>query len=167
MGQGIGAAQLLSKRGGPKGVPAAVGKGLATVLGAPSAPLHKDIRTPSLMAARSVSLISRTLVPLALLAPVMPLAAESAPAGEGREMIVVTGRGLADVPSEPAYDTVTLDRERIVSGASGEKCVSHSDQSVLSRVGCKNVAPSRRASQGVLPLMTGVSASSNSRSPAL
>lgn len=119
MGQGIGAAQLLSKRGGPKGVPAAVGKGLATVLGAPSAPLHKDIRTLSLMAARSVSLISRTLVPLALLAPVMPLAAESAPAGESREMIVVTGRGLADVPSEPAYDTVTLDRERIVTGASG------------------------------------------------
>ena len=63
--------------------------------------------------------IGATLLAPALLAPVMPLAAQEAPAGQGKEVIVVTGRGLADAPSEPAYDTVTLERKRIVSTASG------------------------------------------------
>ncbi len=42
-------------------------------------------------------------------------AAQTAPEPE----IVVTGRGLADAPGDRAYDIVTIDRDRILSSASG------------------------------------------------
>lgn len=35
------------------------------------------------------------------------------------KIIVVTGKGLADTPATPAYDTVTLERDAIVSSGSG------------------------------------------------
>ena len=35
------------------------------------------------------------------------------------DVIVVTGRGLADTPASPAYDTVTIDREALLASASG------------------------------------------------
>lgn len=66
-----------------------------------------------------VSLIARSAFPLILLAPLAPAMAEDAPADTDKEMIVVTGRGLEDIPSEPAYDTVTLDRERMQASPSG------------------------------------------------
>ena len=34
-------------------------------------------------------------------------------------VIVVTGRGLEQTPATPAYDVVELEREKIVTGASG------------------------------------------------
>ena len=45
---------------------------------------------------------------------ILPLLLQSA-----EPTIVVTGRGLADVPGDAAYDTVTIDRERLTSRASG------------------------------------------------
>ena len=71
------------------------------------------------MKTSKTSLLTRAIVPFALFAPAAPLLAAEAPAGEGKDMIVVTGRGLEETPSEPAYDTVTLERKRIVSTASG------------------------------------------------
>jgi outer membrane receptor protein involved in Fe transport len=49
--------------------------------------------------------------PLALLA--VPAAAQDTP------VIVVTGRGLEQTPATPAYDVLEIDRDKIVSGASG------------------------------------------------
>jgi outer membrane receptor protein involved in Fe transport len=45
--------------------------------------------------------------------PVAPAAAQDDP------VIVVTGRGLEQTPATPAYDVIVLEREQIVSGASG------------------------------------------------
>lgn len=71
------------------------------------------------MSQRSFALLVGSALPLVLIAPLAPLAAETTSAEDGKEMIVVTGRGLADTPSEPAYDAVTLDRERMQTSASG------------------------------------------------
>jgi outer membrane receptor protein involved in Fe transport len=51
------------------------------------------------------------LAPIAL--PAFPAMAQEAP------VIVVTGRGLDQTPATPAYDVIELEREQIVSGASG------------------------------------------------
>lgn len=51
------------------------------------------------------------LAPLAW--PIAPAMAQDAP------VIVVTGRGLEQTPATPAYDVIELEREQIVSGASG------------------------------------------------
>ena len=45
--------------------------------------------------------------------PAVPTVAQDAP------VIVVTGRGLETTPATPAYDVIELEREQIVSGASG------------------------------------------------
>ncbi|HYC81754.1 MAG TPA: TonB-dependent receptor, partial [Solirubrobacterales bacterium] len=45
--------------------------------------------------------------------PAAPAAAQDGP------VIVVTGRGLEQTPATPAYDVIELEREQIVSGASG------------------------------------------------
>jgi vitamin B12 transporter len=50
-----------------------------------------------------------------LQAPCSALAEEAEPSGP----IVVTGRGLGDTPATPAYRNSEIERERIVSGASG------------------------------------------------
>jgi outer membrane receptor protein involved in Fe transport len=60
---------------------------------------------------------------LALL-PLLALAASPARAGDDadagpRDPIVVTGRGLSDGPSTPAYDVQTIGRDTLVSSASG------------------------------------------------
>lgn len=44
-----------------------------------------------------------------------PVAAQA----PGPDAIVVTGKGLPDVPSDPAYSSVVIDRDRLVSSASG------------------------------------------------
>jgi outer membrane receptor protein involved in Fe transport len=49
-----------------------------------------------------------------------PLALPFAPAmAQENPVIVVTGRGLEQTPATPAYDVIELEREQIVSGASG------------------------------------------------
>ena len=53
------------------------------------------------------------LVLASIALPVAPAAAQDQP------VIVVTGRGLDQTPATPAYDVIELERERIVSGASG------------------------------------------------
>jgi len=59
------------------------------------------------------------LLPLALpIAPAMAQEAEQAP-GDRDPVIVVTGAGLAATPAAPAYTTVELERDKIVSSASG------------------------------------------------
>lgn len=63
--------------------------------------------------------ISTMLFPAVLVLPVISVAAEEAQPADNRETIVVTGRGLEETPSEPAYDTVTIERKRIMSSASG------------------------------------------------
>jgi len=55
------------------------------------------------------------LVPLSL--PFAPASAQDEQA-DG-PVIVVTGRGLEQTPATPAYDVIELEREQIVSGASG------------------------------------------------
>src|SRR3989337_1472454 len=45
--------------------------------------------------------------------PADPAMAQDAP------VIVVTGRGLEQTPATPAYEVIELEREQIVSGASG------------------------------------------------
>ena len=52
----------------------------------------------------------------AFLSTASPLLAEAAPLGDP---IIVTGRGLASVRADPAYDVVTIDRSRILQSASG------------------------------------------------
>jgi outer membrane receptor protein involved in Fe transport len=47
-----------------------------------------------------------------------PVAAQEPPAGE-ETVIVVTGAGLPETPSEPAYGTQVIDRERLVTSPSG------------------------------------------------
>lgn len=59
-------------------------------------------------------------LPLLLVCPVAPLAAQEAELPpEPVETIVVTGRGLPDTPASPAYGTVTLDREALLATGSG------------------------------------------------
>ena len=53
------------------------------------------------------------LVLASIALPVAPAAAQDQP------VIVVTGCGLDQTPATPAYDVIELERERIVSGASG------------------------------------------------
>jgi vitamin B12 transporter len=61
-------------------------------------------------------MLARAVVILAgALAPVAAHAQDSTP----REPIIVTGRGLGDTPATPAYRTSTIEREQIVSSASG------------------------------------------------
>lgn len=56
-----------------------------------------------------------TTAAIILQAPYSALAEEAEPSGP----IVVTGRGLGDTPATPAYRSSEIERERIVSGASG------------------------------------------------
>jgi len=60
---------------------------------------------------------------LSLALPAAPALAQEAtqPASEGgeRPVIVVTGAGLAATPATPAYNTIELERDQIVSSASG------------------------------------------------
>jgi len=57
---------------------------------------------------------------LALASIALPLSPAMAQVGQSDEpVIVVTGRGLEQTPATPAYDTIELEREQIVSGASG------------------------------------------------
>ena len=61
------------------------------------------------------------LVAVALGAALLPFAAQgqdAAPAPDP-DLIIVTGRGLEDLPGMPAYSTRELDREQILSSASG------------------------------------------------
>jgi outer membrane receptor protein involved in Fe transport len=54
------------------------------------------------------------------LAGALPAGAQAqGPRRDRPEPIVVTGRGLETTPADPAYDVVRIDRERIVSSASG------------------------------------------------
>ena len=55
---------------------------------------------------------------LALAAAAMPFAPAMAQDAD-TAVIVVTGRGLEQTPATPAYDVIVLEREQIVSGASG------------------------------------------------
>src|SRR6187399_3522808 len=50
--------------------------------------------------------------------PVAPAAAQQVADQQGSD-IVVTGHGLEQTPATPAYDVITLDRDKIVSGSSG------------------------------------------------
>jgi outer membrane receptor protein involved in Fe transport len=54
----------------------------------------------------------------AVAVPIAPAAAQQA-APQATSVIVVTGQGLEQTPATPAYDVLELDRDRIVSGASG------------------------------------------------
>ena len=57
------------------------------------------------------------LVPVASL---LPFAVPLAPAmAQETSVIVVTGRGLEQTPATPAYDVIEIERDKIVSGASG------------------------------------------------
>ncbi|MEO6387461.1 MAG: TonB-dependent receptor [Croceibacterium sp.] len=59
-----------------------------------------------------------TLIPL--LAPAIAQAQDSAPTpAETGNVIIVTGRGLEQTPATPAYDTIEIERAKIVSSASG------------------------------------------------
>lgn len=55
--------------------------------------------------------------------PAGPVLAQSAPAdadaSSGNHQIVVTGKGLAETPATPAYDTQVIDHDQIVSTSSG------------------------------------------------
>src|SRR5690606_39523652 len=57
---------------------------------------------------------------LALASLVMPLAPAVAQEAKEDEVIVVTGRGLEAPPSVIAYSTIELDREQMLSTASGQ-----------------------------------------------
>ena len=57
------------------------------------------------------------LVSLPLLFACAPVMAQDEPAET--PVIVVTGRGLEQTPATPAYDVIELEREQIVSGATG------------------------------------------------
>jgi len=46
-------------------------------------------------------------------------AAVSAAANAGADVIVVLGEGLPDTPAAPAYSTVEIEREQLVTTASG------------------------------------------------
>lgn len=59
----------------------------------------------------------KALTPLVLTVSACPAHAQEAPAPASP--IIVIGRGLPDSPATPAYDVVEIDRERIVSSASG------------------------------------------------
>ena len=51
---------------------------------------------------------------------VLPLPLVAVPAlAQESPVIVVTGRGLEQTPATPAYDVIELEREKIVTGASG------------------------------------------------
>src|SRR6478609_11622102 len=54
----------------------------------------------------------------AVAVPVAPAAAQQA-ADQPGSVIVVTGHGLEQTPATPAYDVITLDRDKIVAGSSG------------------------------------------------
>src|SRR6478735_9780720 len=54
----------------------------------------------------------------AVAVPVAPAAAQQA-ADQPSSVIVVTGHGLEQTPATPAYDVITLDRDKIISGSSG------------------------------------------------
>ncbi len=57
---------------------------------------------------------------LASTAIALPLVVLSAPAtAQDEPVIVVTGRGLEQTPATPAYDVIEIEREKIVSGATG------------------------------------------------
>ncbi|MFV0645486.1 MAG: TonB-dependent receptor [Sphingomonadaceae bacterium] len=56
---------------------------------------------------------------LALSALVSPVLAEEVTDSDAGQPIIVTGKGLPDTPAEPAWSTVTLDREDIISSGSG------------------------------------------------
>jgi vitamin B12 transporter len=56
---------------------------------------------------------------LALASIALPAAAMAQDAPADEPVIVVTGRGLEQTPATPAYDVIVLEREQIVSGASG------------------------------------------------
>jgi outer membrane receptor protein involved in Fe transport len=57
---------------------------------------------------------------LALAAAAVPIAPAAAQqAAQDTPVIVVTGQGLEQTPATPAYDVITLDRAKIVSGSSG------------------------------------------------
>lgn len=58
----------------------------------------------------------KRLAPTALLPMLLPFTPAMAQEGP---VIVVTGRGLEQTPATPAYDVIELDRDKIVSGASG------------------------------------------------
>src|SRR5688500_6952615 len=53
-----------------------------------------------------------SIAPVSIIGPAPALAQDS-------PVIVVTGRGLEATPATPAYDVIELEREQIVSGASG------------------------------------------------
>ena len=59
----------------------------------------------------------RYLAVMPLVLPFAPAWAQDGPAEN--PVIVVTGRGLEQTPATPAYDVIELEREQIVSGASG------------------------------------------------
>ncbi|WP_241233581.1 TonB-dependent receptor [Altericroceibacterium xinjiangense] len=73
--------------------------------------------TLSKMTLRSRLLTSLLLSGTAGLLVTAPAAAQEA--GSPAESIIVTGQGLPATPATPAYDTVVLDRDQIVSTASG------------------------------------------------
>src|SRR6478735_1818152 len=54
----------------------------------------------------------------AVVVPVAPAAAQQV-ADQPGSVIVVTGHGLEQTPATPAYDVITLDRDKIVAGSSG------------------------------------------------
>jgi len=54
-----------------------------------------------------------SIAPVSIIGPAIPAMAQDDP------VIVVTGRGLEATPATPAYDVIELEREQIVSGASG------------------------------------------------
>jgi len=58
--------------------------------------------------------LSRTLVALLLTAPAAAFAQQA-----DEDVIVVTGTGLAQAPGDPAYGSVTIERERLTNEASG------------------------------------------------
>jgi outer membrane receptor protein involved in Fe transport len=64
-------------------------------------------------------LVSAALAALGTAAPLAAQPNDSSKEEAGQPVIVVTGIGLPDTPATPAYDTVLLDRETLVSSGSG------------------------------------------------
>ena len=64
-------------------------------------------------------LVSAALATVGAAAPLAAQSSESPSDQAERPVIVVTGIGLPDSPATPAYDTVLIDRETLVSSSSG------------------------------------------------